>query len=583
MYDWDLNKIYNGIESSEFKSDLKKIDTLIDELDKYSFDKPNDMALARGFFIKEQELFKLLGGIGNYLSLRLSVNTEDLEALKAMGALENVYPRVSPVEVKFTKYIKNFDNFEELAKSDEEFKKFPYYVSKLVDEAKRALSDETEILLSKLSRSSSSAWERLFDTLTSTLEVDYNGEVISLPEVRNLAYSADEKVRKEAYEAEIKSYRKIEKSIAASLSSIKQETTTMALERGYESPLDRTLKQSGMTKKTLDALVGAIEEYYPYFRAYLKRKGELLGHKNGLPFYDLFAPMGKNDTKFSVEEANDYLVKAFTEFYPEIGKFMKKTMDNNAIDYMPKKGKVGGAFCSGVFKIKEPRILANFDGSFNSVCTLAHELGHGFHDELMWPYPEICSDYPMQLAETASTFNETYIKDYAILNSKDKNEKINILEAMISDDNQVIVDIMSRYYFETSVFEKSDEAALTPEELKELMKDAQLRSYGDGLDPEFLHPYMWCCKGHYYSTGLSFYNFPYAFGQLFAYGLYNLYKEKGAEEFFPLYKKVLINAGQMPIRECVLQANIDVEDINFWRKSLDICKGHIEEFLELTK
>ena len=154
---------------------------------------------------------------------------------------------------------------------------------------------------------------------------------------------------------------------------------------------------------------------------------------------------------------------------------------------------------------------------------------------------------------------------------------------MISDDNQVIVDIMSRYYFETSVFEKSDEAALTPEELKELMKDAQLRSYGDGLDPEFLHPYMWCCKGHYYSTGLSFYNFPYAFGQLFAYGLYNLYKEKGAEEFFPLYKKVLINAGQMPIRECVLQANIDVEDINFWRKSLDICKGHIEEFLELTK
>ena len=201
MYDWDLNKIYNGIESEEFKNDLKKIDTLIEELDKYEFNKPNDIALARGFFVKEQELFKVIGGIGNYLGLRLSVNTEDLDALKAMGALDNVYTKVSPVEVKYTKYIKNFENFEELAKSDEEFKKYPYYVSKLVDEAKRSLSDETEILLSKLNRSSSSAWERLFDILTSTLEVDYNGEVISLPEVRNLAYSPEESVRKAAYEA----------------------------------------------------------------------------------------------------------------------------------------------------------------------------------------------------------------------------------------------------------------------------------------------------------------------------------------------------------------------------------------------
>jgi ABC-2 type transport system ATP-binding protein len=151
-------------------------------------------------------------------------------------------------------------------------------------------------------------------------------------------------------------------------------------------------------------------------------------------------------------------------------------------------------------------------------------------------------------------------------------QKIVIIAALVHEPKVIIMD---------EPFVGLD--PLSTHTLKELMKDAQLRSYGDGLDPEFLHPYMWCCKGHYYSTGLSFYNFTYAFGQLFAYGLYNLYKEKGAEEFFPLYKKVLINAGQMPIRECVLQANIDVEDINFWRKSLDICKGHIEEFLELTK
>src|SRR5574344_351497 len=247
-----------------------------------------------------------------------------------------------------------------------------------------------------------------------------------------------------------------------------------------------------MTKKTLEALTGAIEEYYPYFRAYLKRKGELLGHKNGCPFFDIFAPMGKSDTVFTIDEANAYLIDRFTKFNPEIGGMMKKAMSSEWIDYMPKQGKVGGAFCAPVFKIKESRILTNFDGSFNSICTLAHELGHAFHNEVMWNLPMIYSGYPMQLAETASTFNETFIKDDAEKNAKSKEEKINIIEAAIADDNQVITDIMSRYYFETSVFEKSDEAALTPEELCDLMKKAQLRSYGDGLDPEYLHPYMWC-------------------------------------------------------------------------------------------
>ena len=583
MYDWDLNKIYNGVDSKEFKDDLNTLESKINELLSFNFSPKKSIDVVRNYYLLSQEVEKLSYDLGNYLGLRQSVNTQDLDVLKAFGKLDSLYVKMTPASVKFLKYIKGYPRLLEDAKTDDVLKKYPYYLSKLVNEAKRMLSDETEIMLSKLSRSSGDAWERLFDALTSTVDVDYDGKTISLPEVRNLAYSPDEDVRRKAYEAELASYKKIDKSIAASLSAIKQEVTTISQARKYASPLEKTLVESGMTKKTLKSLTHAIEEYYPYFRAYLKRKGEMLGHKNGLPFYDLFAPIGKSDKKFTIPEANEYLVEKFTKFNPEIGNFMKKAMDNNYIDYLPKPGKVGGAFCSCSFKINEVRVLTNFDGSFNAVCTLAHELGHGYHGELMWDYPLEYSDYPMQLAETASTFNETYIRDAAISEASTKAEKLNILEAMISDDNQVIVDIMSRYYFETSVFEASDDAALTPEELCDLMKEAQLKSYGDGLDPEYLHPYMWCCKGHYYSTGLSFYNFPYAFGQLFAYGLYSIYKEKGAEEFFPLYKKILIGAGQMPIRECVLQAGIDVESIKFWRKSLDISKKHIQEFLRLTK
>ncbi len=583
MYDWDLNKIYNGVNSDEFKNDMNKLDSTVDKLLEFKFEPKKSIDVVEKYLVLDLESDKLFGYLYGYLSLRTSVNTQDNEALKMFGKLDNIYVKYAPANVRFLKYLKGYPKLLEDAKTNDVLKKYPYYLSKLAEKAKRMLSDETEIMLTKLSRSSGDAWERLFDTLTSTVEVDYDGKTISLPEVRNLAYSPDEETRKKAYEAELKAYKKIDNSIAAALSSIKQEVTTITKARKYSSPLEKTLVQTGMTKKTLKSLISAIEEYYPYFRAYLKRKGEMLGHKNGLPFYDLFAPVGKCDKKFTIPEANEYLIQRFTKFNPEIGNFMKKAMENNYIDYLPKPGKVGGAFCSDQYKIKEVRILSNFDGTFNAVCTLAHELGHGFHAELLWDYPEVYSNYPMQLAETASTFNETYIRDAAISEATSKAEKLNILEAMISDDNQVIVDIMSRYYFETSVFEMSDEAALTPDELCDLMKEAQLKSYGDGLDPNYLHPYMWCCKGHYYSTGLSFYNFPYAFGQLFAYGLYSIYKEKGADEFFPLYKKVLIGSGQMPIRECVLQAGIDVESIKFWRKSLDICKKHIQEFLKLTK
>ena len=583
MYYWYLEKIYKVIDSKAYKNDFKEIELLIEKMNNYSFPNEKNLSAIKDATMMSERLEELANFLAGYLSLRLSVNTEDLEALKQMAKIEKLFSSCVKFEVNLSKYIKDYDNLLEEIKNDNYLKQFSYYLYKEKEDAKRKLSDEEEILLSKLSRSSTDAWEMLFDSLTSTLEVEYDGKIISLPEVRNLAYSSDEDTRKKAYEAELKSYKKIDKSIAASLSSIKQHVTTMAKERGYEDPLDKTLKQTGMTRKTLDALIGAIEEYYPSFRAYLKRKGEILGHKNGLPFYDLFAPLGKSDTTYTIEEANKYLIDRFTSFNEEIGNFMKKSIANNCIDYLPKKGKVGGAFCAESFKIKEPRILTNFDGTFNSVCTLAHELGHGYHAEVMWDYPALNADYPMQLAETASTFNEAFIKDDAIRNSKDKEEKLNILEAMISDDNQVIVDIMSRFYFEKEVFIQSDEAQLTPEELCNIMRDAQLKSYGDGLDPDYLHPYMWCPKGHYYSSGLSFYNFPYAFGQLFAYGLYSIYKEKGGKEFFPLYKKILTSSGSMPIRECVLQAGIDTEDINFWRKSLDIVKERIDEFLEMTK
>jgi len=581
-YNWDLNKIYNGFDSKEFSDDYQKVEDLIQKINDIDVSEKSNLNVFKNIYKYLLEAEKISYELGLYTELNLSVNQENNDALKAYGKLQKLSEGFALPSVKLEKYVKEYDNFLEDVLKDDELSNYEYSLKKLEDSAKRMLSDETEILLAKLKRSSSSAWEMLFSNLTSTLEVEYDDKIITLSEVRNLAYSSDQNVRKKAYEAELKAYKNIERPLAATLSSIKQETTTMAKERGYKSGLDRTLKNSGMTEKTLDALTGAIEKYYPVFRSYLKRKGKVLGDENGCPFYDLFAPMGRITKEYTIEEANKYLVDRFSTFNKEISSMMKRAMENNWIDYLPKASKVGGAFCAGSVKTKESRILTNFDGSFNSICTLAHELGHAYHNEVLKDAPFEYNEYPMQLAETASTFNETFIKDYAMKNSKDNDELLNILEASISDDTQVIVDIMSRFYFEKEVFKRSDEAQLTKDELKEIMINAQLKSYGDGLDKEYLHPYMWCCKGHYYSTGLSYYNFPYAFGQLFAYGLYSIYEEKG-ESFFELYKKVLYNAGRMPIRECVLEAGIDVEKQEFWEKSLDLIKNKIDKFLELTE
>ena len=204
---------------------------------------------------------------------------------------------------------------------------------------------------------------------------------------------------------------------------------------------------------------------------------------------------------------------------------------------------------------------------------------HGYHGECLKDESYINSDYSMPIAETASIFCETIVKNAAIKEGSPE-EAFTILEGSISDSAQVIVDILSRYYFETALFKIREDHALTPDELKEEMTKAQLNTYGDGLDKNFLHPYMWACKPHYYYVDSNFYNFPYAFGQLFAKGLYATYLEKG-QEFVDEYDKLLAVTGKKSIADAAKIMNVDVNDIDFWRGSLKIIEDEIEKFINI--
>lgn len=579
--EWSLKEIYNGFDDPKYEADFKKLEAAMKkEKELVAQEGTKDLkSLVEELIVANEEVAELVFNLDTYISLTQSVDTENGEAMAQQGRLMKLWSEGSATQAAAQKIYAKIPDVDAMAKESDLIREYTFMLKEAKKEAEHLLSDEVEEMIAAMDITGGSAWGKLFSYLTSTVKVDYQGKEITLSEARNLAYSPDAKVRKEAYEAEIASYEKIQDSIAFSLNNIKNQFNMICKKRGYASPIDMTLEQSRMSRKTLDAMMTAIEEYLPVFRKYMRKKAEMLGYKNGLPWYELFAPMGKSDTTYSLEEAKEYLVNNFGKFSPDMADMMKEAFENEWIDFYPKKGKEGGAFCAGVPSIKQSRILTNYDGYFGSIRTLAHELGHAFHNVQIQDHRMLNQDYPMPVAETASTFNETHLVKAALKEATGE-EKLNLLENSLMEHTQVIVDIYSRYLFETSVFEQCQDKFLMAEDCKNLMIEAQKKAYGDGLDSNYLHPYMWACKSHYYSSGLSFYNFPYAFGGLFALGLYSKFEKEGAD-FVPKYKAMLHATPVCTVEQAAAMEGIDLTTPDFWRQSLAQIEELVEEFCKL--
>jgi len=580
---WDLTILYKGFDDAEFESDVKALSAVIKDLNKLSLEAEN-MAHAE-LLTKYVELNERLSNYASkliiYCNLRYSANTADNEASSNMGRLMGMLSATAAPSARLSKIIAAYNDLEEIIDKTEALAEYKYLLTNIRRDSKFLLSDREETLFAKMNISGAQAWDELHSTLTSSVKAEYDGKEIPLSSVRNLAYDASAEVRRKAYEAELKCYEGIKESVAFALNSIKLQVLSECELRGYESPLDKTLYTSRMKKETLDALMSAMEEYLPVFRKYLRAKAKALGHEGGLPWYDLFAPMGKSDKTYTVEEAKDYLLNIFADFDTELHDMVKCAFENGWIDFYPREGKVGGAFDCGVPSAKQSRVLTNFDGSFSDIVTLAHELGHSFHDRQVFNNSVLNQDYSMPVAETASTFNEVLVMNEAIAKAKDKDEKLALIEGQLMDACQIICDIYSRYTFEASVFENRPNEFMSADRMCSLMLDAQKKAYGDGLDENCMHPYMWLCKGHYYSGSLSFYNFPYAFGGLFARGLYAKYKKEGAA-FVSTYKEMLRQTALCDIEECTLIAGVDLTKREFWCEGLKTIADEIEEFCSLV-
>ena len=580
---WNLDALYQSFEDEKFKKDMEDFRTAVSELTAFAEGLRQDgdpLPKLEEYVnrINELDRFNCLSW---YTQLIISVDAENEQAQKMDNAIENIFTDLTKPDVLFRTFLTGIEDLDGPIERSELLKQHAFALREMKMQAGYDLPEAVETAVAKLATTGSSAWgnmkEQLFALLTAEVPMEGEKKRLPLTAVRNLAYVEKPEVRKAAFEAEITAYDRISTACAAALNGIKGEVLHVTKMRGYASPLDMTLLDSRMERATLDAMFAAMEDYFPAFRQYFRKKAEMLGYSNGLPFYDLFAPVpGGRDMQFSYDEAADFVVRQFTAFSKKMGGFARNAFDNGWVDAEMREGKRGGAFCENMHYLRQSRIMANFGGSFNDVCTLAHELGHAYHGDCLNDETYLNSSYTMPIAETASTFCETLICD-AALRTAAPEEALTILENDISSAAQVIVDIYSRFLFEDEVIRRRVDGPLSVNELKEVMMDSQRKAYGNGLDPNMLHPFMWICKPHYYYADSNYYNFPYAYGQLFSKGLYAEYLKKG-DAFIETYDRLLAATGKHTLEEVGDLAGVNVREKAFWAGSLELYKQMIDRF-----
>jgi pepF/M3 family oligoendopeptidase len=593
---WDLSNVYPSLESKEFKAaveDYRKQVAAFEKFFKNKLSKTNartkagDLAPLVGKAIDQINRIKSLADtIVPFIYSYVTTDSRNKLAMKSLSEFEQASLPMNQLMTQFTAWVGTLGpKLDQVVKANKSAREHEFMLREAAERSRYLMSEAEEALAAEMSLSGGNAFDKLQGTVTSQLSVDFelDGKVqkLPMPALINLRSHPDEETRRRAYEAENKVWDEAKDTLAACLNGVKGEVNTLNRRRGRKDAIHSSLDAARMDRKTLDAMLSAMRDSFPMFRRYFNAKARKIG-KEKLAWWDIFAPVGGTDRTYSFEQARDFILENFGRFSLDLAAFAKRAFDSSWIDAEQRDGKRGGAFCMEVQNVKESRILSNFDGSFDQVSTLAHELGHAFHNECAYQANRTVLQQatPMTLAETASTMCETIVTEAVLATTTDPQEELAVLEAQIQGAAQVVVDIYSRYLFEKEVFERREKSELSADDFNDIMERAQRESYGDGLDERYLQKFMWTWKPHYYSTSLSFYNYPYAFGLLFATGLYAIYQQRG-ESFVQDYKNLLSSTGEEKAAVLAKRFGIDITKRKFWDDSLAIIGRRIDRYCEL--
>ena len=584
---WDVSDVFPSLESPEFaegfRRSLRRIESLVALVDRLGIPgKVSQPGSALEQILTEQNAtLEEVATLEAYIYAFVSTNTRDAAAQARLSELQQARVKLSLLVVRLTAWIGTLD-VEKLIGESDVLRAHAYLLRRAKVRSAHLMAPAQEELAAELSLTGSTAWEKLHSAYTSQITVPLvvDGETRLLPmsSIRAYRLDADADLRKRAYEAELPEWKKSEVPLAAALNSIKGEVAALARRRGWDSPLDAALFDHGIDRPILEAMHAATVDTFPDFRRYFHAKARALGATT-LAWYDAEAPVGNVSRPWEYEESRSFIEEGFARFSPGLRDLARRAFEESWIDAEPRPGKVDGAFCMWL-RPGESRVLANFNHTYQAMTTLAHELGHAFHNRAQTQRTPLQRIDPMTLAETASIFCETLIEEAAFAQTPAA-EQAGLLDASLQLPAAVVVDIHSRFLFEQEVFSRRGARELSAQEFCEMMVAGQRATYADGLDPATYHPYMWALKPHYYSAELSFYNIPYTFGFLFGLGLYARYLEH-PDPFRSKYEELLSRTGMSDPASLAKDFGIDIRSTGFWRSSLDVVRRKIDRFVELV-
>ena len=585
---WDLGNVYPGLDSDGLAAATRSLIDQLDALDAYLDEhgiskngRPADAApealaaVAAGYLERADALLRLYTTVRSYLWSFVTSDSFNTTAKRLYSEFQRLGVRLQQQGVRLEGWLGGLgETLAAVIPAQALTRQHAFFLQEAAEQSRYLMSEAEESLAAELGVSGAQAWSKLQGTVCSQLSVPFERqgklEQLPLPALQNLCHDPDPDVRRRAYEAELAALAAVREPLAACLNGVKGAALTLSQRRGRPDPLHGALDDSRIDRATLEAMLGAMTDSFPAFRRYLKKKAERLGRPT-LPWYDLLAPVGARERTFSFAEAEAFIVDQFGRFSPRLADFARQAFAGRWVDAEPRSGKRGRAICKSLPSVEASRVLKN---------NLAHELGHGFHNACLAGQPMLLRSLPMTLAETASIFCETIVTEATLAEASGPAEELAILETFLIGVTQVVVDISSRFRFEAEVFARRAQAELSADDFCDLMLKAQAATYGDGLDPEIRHPYMWTWKPHYYYPSLSFYNFPYAFGLLFGIGLYALYRERGAA-FIPAYEALLAHTGQGKAADLAGRFDIDLRGRAFWENSLKVIERRIDRYCEL--
>ena len=519
--------------------------------------------------------------LGAYIYATVSTDSRNERAQGLLSEMETLDARFSPLLARLADWVAALGT-EQLATVSTEARDHMGPLERLQARAEHQMSEVEEGLYSELGTTGSSAWGRLQGDLTSQLSTEVHlptgTKTMPMAAVRGLSTDSDLNVRKAAYEAEMRAWPTIAVACAAAMNSIKGEANVVNRRRKWKQPLDASLYSNNVSLETFNAMQSAVHASLPDFRRWMRVKAKLVGDTNGLSWWNLSAPLSISPGPISWDQGISLVKGAFASYSDRLSHLVDRSINEQWLDAEPREGKVGGAFCMS-FVDDRSLVLLNWSGSVDSAQVTAHELGHAYHNTQLAHRTALQKRLPMALAETASIFCETLVVEEG-LSRLQGDDRLALLDVDLIGANQVVVDIHSRFLFETEVFARRQKRTLGVSELNEIMLSAQRDAYGDGLDQTTAHPHMWVLKPHYY--GSHFYNWPYTYGLLFGLGLYAQY-QLDPEKFRDGYDDVLSRAGMDTAEQLGQAFGIDVTSESFWTASLDVLRARMRNYEQLAQ